>query len=406
MRGASWIAAILVVLIGSAVGIAGGTFLAVWLPTMRATHTTFCDFLTGPFGGERYVRIMMIGEDDTAKKNKNGNGLSDTLVIMALDTKTRDIRAISIPRDTRVEIPNHGTCKINSAHVYGGPELTRQVVKDLLGVPIEYYIKTNTHGLRGLVELVGGVYIKIDKDMHYVDHHGGLFIDLKAGPEKQLLNGKQAEGFVRFRHDLYGDSGYDIVNGKKIPAGRIARQQIFMRALANRILSLPTRRERARVLETAYDRQYIVSDLNLKDWDGLSDFFKDIRPEKIEMAVLPGRPEMVGSGSYWLPDTKDIPEVVAQNLLFRDPNPKVEVLNGSGIVGAAKKIADQLTQAGFEVTRTDNAPKSDYHQSQIITRKGKTEPVMRIAALIGCNEIVEDGAPNKSADVTVIVGRN
>jgi LCP family protein required for cell wall assembly len=405
-RGTSWIAAILVVLLGSAVGIAGGTFLAVWLPAMRATHTGLGDFFADAFHGERYVRILMIGEDDTAKKNKNGNGLSDTLVVMALDTETKDVRALSIPRDTRVEIPEHGTCKINSAHVYGGPQLTKQVVQDMLGVQIEYYIKTNTHGLRGMVDLVGGVYIKIDRNMHYVDHHGGLFIDLKAGPEKQLLNGKQAEGFVRFRHDLHGDSGYDIVNGKKIAAGRIVRQQIFMRALANRILSLPSKRERARVLETAYNQRYIVSDLNMKDWDGLSDFFKDLKPEQMKMAVLPGRPGMVGSGSYWLPDTKELAQVVNETLLFREPNPRVEVLNGSGVAGAAKKVADQLTQAGFEVTRMDNAPKSDYYQSQVITRKGKTEPVMRIAKLVGCDEIVEDGASHKGADVTVIVGRN
>ncbi|MCX8053086.1 MAG: LCP family protein [Armatimonadetes bacterium] len=406
MKGTSWVAAMLVILLGSAVGIAAGTFLAVWLPTMKATHTTFGDFLTGAFGGQRYVRILMIGEDDTARRSKNGNGLSDTLVVLALDTQTKEIRALSIPRDTRVEIPGHGICKINSAHVYGGPQLTKQVVQDLLGVPIEKYVKTNTHGLRGIVDLVGGVYIKVDKDMHYVDRHGGLYINLKASPEKQLLNGKQAEGYVRFRHDKYGDSGYEIINGKKVPAGRIARQQIFLRALANRILSLPTKRERARVLETAYNRGYVVSDLNMKDWDGLADFFKDIKPENITMEVLPGRPGMIGRVSYWLPDTKQLAQVVSVTLLFQEPNPKVEVLNGSGVAGAAKKIADQLIDAGYEVTRTDNAPKSDYYQSQIITRKGKTEAVMRLAKLIGCDLIIEDGAQKKSGpDVTVIVGK-
>ncbi|MGC8863606.1 MAG: LCP family protein [Armatimonadota bacterium] len=403
--GTSWIAVVLVVLLGSAVGIAAGTYLAVWLPTMRATHTSFGDFLTGAFGGQRYVRILMIGEDDTAKKNKNGNGLSDTLVVLALDTETKEVRALSIPRDTRVKIPNHGFGKINSAHVFGGPQLTKQVVQDLLGVPIEYYVKTNTHGLRGLVDLVGGVYIKIDKDMHYVDRHGGLYINLKARPKKQLLNGKQAEGYVRFRHDAHGDSGYDIVNGKKVPAGRIVRQQIFLRALANRILALPSKRERARVLETAYNRGYVVSDLNMKDWDGLADFLKDFKPEEMRMEVLPGRPGMVGKVSYWLPDTKQLAQVVNVALLFKEPNPKVEVLNGSGVAGAARKIAKQLEEAGYEVTRTDVALKSDYYQSQVITRKGKTEPVMRIARLIGSPIIIEDGTPGNKPDVTVIVGR-
>ncbi len=180
-RGTSWAAAILVVLMGSAVGILAGTYLAVWLPTMKATNTGIDDLFRSAIHGERYVRILMIGEDDTARRRKNGNGLSDTLVVVALDTETKDVRALSIPRDTLVEIPNHGTCKINAAHVYGGPQLTKQVVQDLLGVPIEYYIKTNTHGLRGMVDLVGGVYIKIDKNMRYTDRRGGLYINLNAG---------------------------------------------------------------------------------------------------------------------------------------------------------------------------------------------------------------------------------
>lgn len=406
--GTSWVAVIVVVLLGSVVGIGAGTYLASNMRTLKAVNTDPWDLLKGEFGGERYVRILMIGEDDTAKGRKDGNGLSDTLVVMALDTETKEVRAISIPRDTRVEIPGHGTSKINSAHVYGGPELTKQVVQDLLGVEINRYIKTNTHGLRGMVDLVGGVYIIVDKDMHYTDRHGGLYINLKASPEKQLLNGKQAEGYVRFRHDAHGDSGFEYKDGKKIAVGRIVRQQLFMRALANRIMSMPHKRDRANFLATAYNRRYIVSDMNMMDWDGLADIFKDIKPESIKMTVLPGSPGRVGRGSYWIPDEEELPKAVAIALLFQDPPPKVEVLNGSGVVGAAKKIADQLEQAGFEITRTDNAPKSDYLMTQVITHKAKakTEPVLRIARLVGTNDVTDDGIPNPNADVTVIVGKD
>ncbi len=406
MKGISWKIAVAVILLGSAIGVALGTFLAVWLPTMKATGTDLVDVFGSAFHGQRYVRILMIGEDDTAIRNKNARGLSDTLVIVALDTQTKEIRAISIPRDTRVEIPGHGYCKINAAHAFGGPQLTKQVVENILGVPIDYYIKTNTRGLRGLVDLLGGVYIKIEKDMYYVDRRGGLYINLKAKPEKQLLNGRQAEGYVRFRHDAFGDSGYRIVKGRKVPAGRIVRQQIFMRALANRILSLPTKRERARVLQTAYERGYIVSDLNLKDWDQLADLIKDFKPEEMKMAILPGRPGNIGGVSYWLPDFTEARQVIAEMLLFQEPNPTVEVLNGSGVPGAARKIAEKLAEAGYQVMRTDNAPKSDYYQSMIITHKGKTEPVMRLAELVGCNLIIEDGTPPKGADVTIIVGKS
>jgi len=276
-------------------------------------------------------------------------------------------------------------------------------------VDIDNYIDMDTSGLRGLVDLVGGVYIVIDKDMHYTDRHQNLHIDLRASPQKQLLNGKLAEEYVRFRHDRIGDSGWDMVNGKKVPAGRTVRQQYFMRALANRILSLPTKRERANVLSEAYAKQYIVSDLQLADWNGLADFMKDIKPEKMIMTLLPGAPQNIHGASYWVPDYDKIREVVAKNMYFQGgpdvESASVEVLNGSGISGAAIKVADRLKQAGFAVTRTSNAPNFSYSRCQIINHKGKAAPAQRIAKLLNCDDVREEAAAD-GADFTVIVGRD
>ena len=410
MTRTSWTAVVLVIVVGSAVGIGAGSFLAWWLPVMKATNTGLGDLLGSPFGDRRYVRILMVGEDDSAKRNANGNGLSDTLVVFALDTETREVRAVSIPRDTRVAIPSHGKCKINAAHVYGGPELTRQVVNDLLGVDVDYYVKINTAGLRGMVDLLGGIYIVVDKNMRYTDRRGGLRINLKANTEKQLLNGRDAEGYVRFRHDRDGDCGWDVVDGKRVPTGRIVRQQYFFRALANRILSLPTKRQRADFLRQSYEKKYIVSDLNMKDWDGLADILKDIRPEKIIMDVLPGELREIGGGSYVIPDYEKIADVVARNLLFEGPvgeqMAKVEVLNGSGKVGAASRVADRLKEAGFEVTRTDNATTFDYDKCCVIKHNGSAQGAERIAALLDCDDIREESASGGKVDVTVIVGRD
>ena len=364
MRRTSWVAILLVIVIGAGVGIGAGLFLAKWTHIMRVTGTPW--FGGGnPFGPKVYVKILMLGEDNTAKGRKDGNGLSDTLVVFAINMNTREIRGISIPRDTRVGIPGHGTCKINAAHVYGGPELTRKVVSDLLGVPIDYYLKTTTTGLRGMVDELGGVYMVVNEDMRYTDRRGGLHINLHASPNKQLLNGDQAEQYVRFRHDLHGDFGWEIKDGKRVPAGRVVRQQQFMQALANRVLAMPGNTERAEFLTNAYEKGYIVSDLNLWHWQKLADYFKDVTQQKIAMEVLPGSPQMVGKGSFVVPDMEKVPDVVECMLLFRGPAPgqemaKVEVLNGCGIGGVAKSVADKLKDAGFEVTRTDNAESSNY----------------------------------------------
>lgn len=404
------LAAILAVaVVAVVVGVWGGLFLA-HIPSIGNP----LDLLRrSELESKPIVRILMLGEDRTGSKKSGRHGLSDTLVVLAINngTKPKEVRAISIPRDTRVEIPDHGICKINAANAYGGPELSKQVIQNLLGVDIDYYIATSTGGLRGLVDLVGGVYIVVDENMNYDDNHQDLHIHLKASPEKQLLKGSDAEGYVRFRHDRWGDSGWKIVDGKKVPAGRISRQQYFMRALANRILSLPTKRERADVLSKAYEKGYILSNLNLKDWDALADFMKNVDPEKMGMAVLPGAPGMKGHASYWIPDDAKIPGVVAQQMRFEassdvGSNASIEVLNGCGVAGAASKIADKLQKAGFQVTKQGNATGFNYDKCCVITRGGNTSGVQRLASLLNCTDIRQESKGKDLPDITVIVGRD
>lgn len=400
-------AVLVVVVLASVLGVIGGRYLASTL----GHFSPFKVFQPSVLENKPIVRILMMGEDNTG--SRKSHGLSDTLVVLAINNnaKPKQVRAISIPRDTMVEIPGHGTCKINAANRFGGPELTKQVISNLLGVDIDYYIATSPWGLRGLVDLVGGVYIVVDENMRYTDRSQDLHINLRASPEKQLLNGKQAEGFVRFRHDRWGDSGWKIVDGKKVAAGRVARQQYFMRALANRILSMPHKRDRAEVLNKAYEKGYIVSNLQINDWGALADFMKDIDPEKMQMAVLPGAPGSKYRASYWMPDYEKLPQVVAQHMRFAgasedDMTASVEVLNGCGAPGAASRVADILQKAGFTVTKQGNVPGFGYDRCQVITRKGNTAGVLAIVKMLNCTDVREEEKTSGSADITVIIGRD
>ncbi len=139
------------------------------------------------------------------------------------------------------------------------------------------------------MDSVGGVYVIVDENMHYNDRHQDLHINLHASPEKQLLNGRDAEGFVRFRHDRWGDSGWRIVDGKKVAAGRVARQQIFLRALANRILALRTKRQRADVLSNALEKGYIASNLSSTTGTGSPTCSRTSIPRRSRWRCCPAR---------------------------------------------------------------------------------------------------------------------
>ncbi|MBP5738530.1 MAG: LCP family protein [Abditibacteriota bacterium] len=404
----SWIGVILAVIIGCGVGVFVGTFIGKWSTLLKGENITAA--IKPAFGGRRCVRILMIGEDNTGENERNG--LSDTIVVFSLDTKTKEIRAVSIPRDTMVEMDGK-TCKINAANVMGGSEKVVDTVEHLLLADTDYYVKTTTSGLRELVDLLGGVYIKIDKNMRYTDRRGGLYINLKASPEKQLLNGKDAEGYVRFRHDAYGDSGFRIEDGEKVAAGRIVRQQIFMRALANRILALPSKADRAKILQTALDKKYIESDLTLKDWNELADLLKDFDPATMDMTVLPGEPGFENKVSYWIPDKDAIPDVVSKYLYFEGETGtkpaekvKVEVLNGSGVAGVARLAGSSIEKAGHEVVRVDNADTTDEETTVITVYNDKRPSAEEIQKRIKCGVIRELKEKNEDFDVSVLVGKD
>ena len=396
------------------------------LPLMTSTNTNVFDLFTkNPFGNQEYIRVLVLGGDNT---NKTGYGLCDTMVLFTVNTRTKEVRAISFPRDTYIEdLPSH---KLNSALRDKKKKKVVQVIEEKFLYPtmIDYYVLTSTDGLKEMVDLLGGVYIVVEKDMNYDDNWGNLHIHLKGSPEKQLLDGKDAEGYVRFRKDRFGDSSYTFENGEKVHAGRIARQQKFMMALCNRVISLPSKTERAEFLKNCYDNGYIVSNLKLTDWNAMADFFLGMKPEQMLMDVLPGEPKMISGVSYWVTDVDKLPNVIAKCVLFEGENPKVPIepitdpggnivavpptktpdlvsirlLNGSGIRGLAAKIAQDLKTKGYVNITTGNADSFSYTDTRI---KCKEQAIgMAVKEALGVGEVSLDSSI--STDVSVIIGKD
>jgi LCP family protein required for cell wall assembly len=170
----------------------------------------------------RPTNILVLGTDinfskETGEPIMETSGRTDTIMVMRLDPVRYKLFILSIPRDTFVPIEGYGYQKINAANVFGGTALIKKTVEKLIGREIDNYIKVNTYAAVKLVDLVGGIDVEVDQDMYYADRAQGLYINLKKG--RQRLSGKQAEGFIRFRHDARGD------------LGRISRQQQFMEVL-------------------------------------------------------------------------------------------------------------------------------------------------------------------------------
>jgi polyisoprenyl-teichoic acid--peptidoglycan teichoic acid transferase len=164
--------------------------------------------------------ILLIGSDRRFSDRKvKGAARSDTLMLVRLDPDKEATAVMSIPRDLKVDIPGYGSDKINASFSIGGPKLTLETVRNLLGIEINHIIEVNFGGFQRAVNRLGCVYV--DVDHRYYHSNTGLApaaqyaeIDIKPGYQK--LCGQKSLDLVRFRHT---DS--DFV--------RSARQQDFLR---------------------------------------------------------------------------------------------------------------------------------------------------------------------------------
>lgn len=291
----------------------------------------------------RRQNILLLGVDSNGSNADPWKGTrSDTIVLLNIDPKTRSVNAISIPRDSKVYLADDfGVQKINAAHALGGVRLTKQTVEETLGVKVDRYIVVSDEAVRRLVDALGGVPIYVEKRMNYDDYSGKLHVHLNKG--LNVLDGKQAVGYLRFRHDGLGD------------IGRTQRQQWFLRGLLEKIQTpqaIPKIPEMLNIATT-----YIKTDLSLYEMSQYAALAKSFDISKIEVATLPGSPNKKGSISYWILDPDKSQEVV-NRLIYRDEPTITDKKFVAGIMYSpekaqeAKQLKSQLQELGFEVNCT------------------------------------------------------
>ncbi|WP_435746795.1 LCP family protein [Nocardioides sp. SYSU DS0663] len=153
---------------------------------------------------------LLVGSDSRsdlspAERRRLGTGGAEgqrTDTIMLLHTGSGPNLLMSIPRDSTIDIPGHGTSKINAAYAFGGPRLLTRTIEDATGIRIDHYVEIGMGGLAGVVDAVGGIEICPDEAM--VDPQAKL--DIEAGCQE--VDGPTALGYARSRktYERFGDT--------------------------------------------------------------------------------------------------------------------------------------------------------------------------------------------------------
>jgi LCP family protein required for cell wall assembly len=149
--------------------------------------------------GTTYLLVGSDSRGDLSKEERQELGTGGaagqrTDTIMLLHTGSGPNLLMSIPRDSLVEIPGHGTGKINGAYAFGGPQLLTQTIENDTGIRVDHYVEIGMGGLAGVVDAVGGIEICPTQDMK--DKLANL--DIEKGCQE--VDGVTALGYARSRH--------------------------------------------------------------------------------------------------------------------------------------------------------------------------------------------------------------
>jgi LCP family protein required for cell wall assembly len=351
-------------------------------------------------GGD--FNMIIMGTD-----NREGEtaARSDTLIVARIDPQQQTATLLSIPRDSRVEVPGYGTTKINAAAFRGGPSLVIETVTEFTGLPISHYIEMDFNGFRELVDALGGVTIDVPQTI--IDPKAGDYDPdvYKIYEGQQVLNGGQALTFVRSRNFPEGD------------IARIRNQQIFIKSLLREALQLSSVFRINSLVEATVSN--VTTDMTLTELLALANSMKGMSDGALETVTMPGTPQYIGGVSYVVPDEDALAEMIERmekgltaiagptEVPEIDPSDiTVDVRNGAGLAGVAGDASSKIEAGGFTLGDVGNANQFVYDRT-LIVHDGNVEAADLVRESLGMGDVISSrGMYVFSTDVLVVVGKD
>ena len=388
------------------------------LPTVKSTDPS--NYLIVGSDSRQFVKDP-VAADHFGTTRTNPENLADVIMIAHVDPNAPGRGfLVSIPRDTWVPVPGHGTQKINAAFNFGnGPKLLIETIQNNFGFKINHYLKLDFATFTDVVNAIGHVQISFPAPAY--DTFTGLKITA-AGC--QSLTGLQALAYARSRHYYeLTTTGYKPDQTQDI--GRIQRQQYFIRSLAQEAIKKGARN--ALTAKKLLDK--IVPHLVVDDHMGFQDFIRLVRafhsvdPGAVRMVTVPTKRVKFGSVDaqqviteqaqpiFALLGSFDTPAKPASTAHVTPAHVRVLVLNGSNVKGIASSTATALRSAGFASggTPTD-ADQNDYKYTVIRYTAGNLAQARLVASYLhGVGFVTQSPTSamgSGRADVVVVTGHD
>ena len=261
--------------------------------------------------GVGIINILFLGIDDEGR-----HGLADAIMLVSVNGIENTVNVLSVPRDTRTqfgsrfgkinEVFDIGHIEAQRGNVVEPEEYVIRKIRELVGIPIHYFITIHMDGFANVIDILGGVEIDVPSvnrgGMFYNDPTpGGARININAG--LQTLNGQDSLGFVRFRSYPDGD------------LGRIRAQQDFIAAFAAQHITLQNLPNISSVFNEMSDN--VRTNFTAGDLLRYGGMLRNLNSESIQTFQVPGHAAFVGEISYFIPNLAQLDALVNEYFVLR-----------------------------------------------------------------------------------------
>ncbi len=361
-----------------------------------------------------------INEDDhdaggMLGKDAPGGQRADSLMIARIDPDSDRIDLLSVPRDLWVPIAGAGKeQRINSAYSESAQAVV-DTVQTVLGIPIHHFVEVDFRGFEGLVDSLGGVPMYFDHPVR--DKNSGLFVNDKGCA---VLDGRQGLAFARARHLEWKD-GEGWHSDPTGDLGRMTRQQILTRAALSKAqtMGIGDVGRLKGLVDAGIGSVRLDSTLGTRDIVSLGSRISDLDPDRMQTHALPVVGHRTDGGAAVVLLDAPAAEPVLQ--IFRgvaDAAPvtttteappeadqiTLDVLNGSGVEGEARRISFVMTSQGGFAEGTVDSAEEQVSTTVIEYPKGSEAMAQLVASWITPSATLEENEDLAPASVRVTLG--
>ncbi len=352
------------------------------------------------------VNILLLGMDIGDAKQSDNESIkrTDTIMVLNYNPTNKNLHVVSIPRDTLI-IVNNKNAKINAAYAIGGYPKIKVEVEDLLNININYIVKIDYNAFREIIDAIGGIEMKIERNMIYDDEGQNLHINFKAG-ETVTLDGKKAEEFFRWRKN---NDGSGFANGD---LDRIENQQKFISKVVDKCTSPLILFRATKMLSALADN----TETNMSSTKILSYGLKlmNIKKENMTMMTAAGTPKTINGESFLIFDKNENKDIISslssssisQNSVTNTSKDdiRIKVLNATKINGLANKAKNELNSAGYAKIDTGNTELND--KSIVLANDSEKLKAIKQDLNIKNSDKKENKAEYNDYDVIIILGKD